>query len=90
MQEFLAWALTCLWLGNYYRTYPKFMQYDLQSYLKNKNDYSSGPIPLFRDEPENYKNGHIVIDENYLSARWPGDIYHFSHKFLSLLEVGTD
>jgi protease I len=29
--------------------------------------------------------GFIVKDRNYLSARWPGDIYNFSLKFIDML-----
>src|SRR5262249_28810092 len=33
MQEMMAWALTCLWLGNYYRTYPTPVEDEVRAVL---------------------------------------------------------
>lgn len=84
-QELSAWLLTCLWLGDYYRTYPQFMQQELQSYLQENDDFKSGPMPLLRDTATNFKAGFTVRDGNYLSARWPGDVHLFASEFLKML-----
>jgi len=87
-QELIAWLLTFLWRGDYYRTYPQFLEHELKSLLKKKSDFKSGPLPLKRDQADNFKAGFIVRDENYLSARWPGDVHKFSNEFLSMIENG--
>ncbi len=85
-QELLAWLLTFLWRGNYYRTYPQFLESELKSFLKEKKDFYKGPLPIFRDQENNLTPGFTMKDENYLSARWPGDIYNFSYQFLKMLK----
>lgn len=91
-QEFFAWRLTRRKLGDYYRTYPTPLEIEVRSYLADpKNDYYHGPrnfflgIPTVRDSKENMKAGFVVKDGNYLSARWPGDVYAFSRELLHLL-----
>jgi len=84
-QEMLAYYLTRWRLGDYYRTYPQTVEAEVRAALQSPNDFVSGPLPLFRDDPENLSRGFCVRDGNYLSARWPGDIHHFSQEFLSML-----
>lgn len=89
LQELTAYYLTKLYLGDYYLTYPNItMEDELRSHLQNRNDFLPGPgypIPMLRDKPNKLKNGFTVLDKNYLSARWPGDVYRFSTEFLQLL-----
>jgi len=85
-QEISAWLLTCLWLGNYYRTYPQTVEAEVKSVLAAEQDFIKGPTPLFRDSLKNLSNGFVVQDENYLSARWPGDAHIFGKRFLQLLK----
>jgi protease I len=84
-QEMMAWAMTSLWLGNYYRTYPESVQAEVMRNLENSDQYVSGPMPIKRDSPASL-SGFFVRDGNYLSARWPGDAHTFAHEFLQLLE----
>ncbi|OQW50828.1 MAG: hypothetical protein A4S09_10905 [Proteobacteria bacterium SG_bin7] len=84
-QELSAWLLTCAWLGNYYRTYPKTVEAEVKSTLAYVNDFIKGPLALFRDSPENLSRGFVVRDRNYLSARWPGDAHLFGTTFLEML-----
>lgn len=84
-QECSAWALTCLWLGRYYRTYEQTVEAEVISNLASPNDFIKGPPPLFRDEPSKLERGFTVLDGNYLSARWPGDAHRFAKDFLKLL-----
>lgn len=88
-QELTAFSLTCMYLGNYYRTYPKItVEDELKSYLRSPKDFFRGPgfpLPTQRDSAENIKLGFTVRDQNYLSARWPGDAHRLSKDFLDLL-----
>ncbi len=84
-QELTAWALTCLWLGDYYRTYAITVEAEVTENLASKADFVKGPIPLLRDSPRHLERGFCVVDQNYLSARWPGDAHAFGNKFLALL-----
>ncbi len=84
-QELMAWALTCLWLKDYYRTYPETVENEVKKSLATAADFRSGPAPIFRDSPKNLDRGFTVQDQNYLSARWPGDAHLFATEFLKLL-----
>jgi len=84
-QEMLAWSVTCLWLGRYYRTYEQTVQEEVTAALKSPLDFLKGPAPFKRDSPQNLKNGFTVQDGHYLSARWPGDAHRFGSDFLKML-----
>ncbi len=85
-QELLAYNLTRLWLKDYYLTYPGLTTEDeVRSVLSDKNNFIKGPAPLFKDDPKNLKRGFAVRDRNYLSARWPGDLYNFSLMFIKMV-----
>jgi putative intracellular protease/amidase len=86
-QELLAYNLTRLWLKDYYLTYPDLTTEDeVRSVLSNQNNFIKGPTPLLKDNLKNLKRGFIVRDRNYLSARWPGDIYNFSLEFIKMVQ----
>ena len=86
-QEMLAWNLTRLWLGDYYRTYRGLtVQQEVIASLKDRLDFSAGPPPLRRDTPTDLKSGFVVRDGNYLSARWPGDAHKFGTEFVNILQ----
>ena len=86
-QEMLAYNLTKFWLKDYYLTYPGLtVEDEVISSLKNKTQYIYGKMPIFRDSLNNLKHGISVRDKNYLSARWPGDIYNFSFEFIKMLK----
>lgn len=84
--ELTAWALTALWLGNYYRTYPETVQAEVTRALANASDFEMGPLALRRDSPAHLQYGFTLRDGNYLSARWPGDAHRFAVDFASMLE----
>jgi len=85
-QELLAYNLTKLWLKDYYLTYPETtVENEVVSALKNKSQFIHGPRPIFRDTLKNTKHGFFVRDRNYLSARWPGDIYSLTLAYIKML-----
>ena len=84
-QELLAYGLTCLWMKDYYRTYPQTVEAEVKEVLASRDDFLKGPPALFRDNEQKLKRGFVVRDGNYISARWPGDAHLFSKTFLEIL-----
>jgi putative intracellular protease/amidase len=41
---------------------------------------------LFRDTAKRTWPAHVVVDGNYVSARWPGDVHTFALRFAELLQ----
>jgi hypothetical protein len=39
-----------------------------------------------RDSITDERPAHVVIDGNYVSARWPGDAHTFAKRYVSLLD----
>ncbi len=83
-QELTAHHMTRLWLGDYYRTYPVTVEDEVKSHLRSADLFLAGPLPMGRDTLQK-PSGFTVRDRNYLSARWPGDIYAFALKFGQML-----
>jgi protease I len=83
--ELTAWALTCLWLGDYYRTYPTPLEDEVKGVLRTPDDFDAGPTSLRRDTSEDPQIGFTVRDGSYLSARWPGDAHRFGLELAELL-----
>jgi protease I len=83
--ELTAWALTCLYLGDYYRTYPTTVEDEVRAVLAGPEHFIRGPISVIRDSPSNLAAGFTVRDGNYLSARWPGDAHRFANEFCAML-----
>jgi len=88
-QELSAWALTGLWMRNYYRTYPETVQSEVTRHLAQKNDFFNGPWPLQRDSLAHLRRGFVLQDGNYISARWPGDAHAFGLKLAQFLLKGS-
>ncbi len=86
-QERLAYQLTRITLGDYYLTYPVTVQDEVTASLASPDDFTEGPTPVLRDNMEHLSRGFTVRDGNYLSARWPGDVYRFSTEFLEMVKV---
>lgn len=81
--ELSAWAMTKPFLGDYYRTYPKTVQDEVEEALAHKEDFRPGPLIPRRDDDAHL--GFTVRDGNYLSARWPGDCHAFARRCVELL-----
>jgi protease I len=86
LMELSAWGLTCVYLGDYYRTYRTTVEDEVRAALAQREDFLTGPVALTRDSPGNPQTGFIVRDDNYLSARWPGDAHRFADDFASMVE----
>jgi protease I len=86
--ELTAWALTALWLGRYYRTYPTTVEGEVSAALAGPDDFIAGPVSTRRDSPSNLDLAFTVRDGNYLSARWPGDAHRFANEFVAMLGHG--
>lgn len=85
-QEILAYNLTRLWMGDYYLTYPEItVEDEVTSVLSNAADFLQGPTPVLRDDLKHMNRGFVVKDRNYISARWPGDVYNFSLEFAKMV-----
>jgi protease I len=87
-QELAAFNLTRLWLGDYYLTYPEITTQDeVTSFLETKANFVLGSRPIAKDRMDNLKAGFVVRDRNYLSARWPGDLYSLTTEFIDMLKA---
>ena len=86
-QELLAYNLTRLWLKDYYLTYPGLLVEDeVKSTLSDSNNFMQGQTPILRDSIKHMNRGFFVRDRNYLSARWPGDVYNLSLAFMKMIQ----
>jgi protease I len=83
--EKLAWQLTRKRLGDYYRTYPTYVQDEVTAALQDPDDYVVGPRGFERDRPDDLGPGFVVVDGRYVSARWPGDAHRFAATLLQQL-----
>jgi putative intracellular protease/amidase len=83
--ELGGWAMTSLWLGDYYRTYPTTVQAEVTAALASPGDFQAGPRVTLRDNPNRLSRGFTVKDGNYLSGRWPGDCYRFAADYVDMV-----
>ena len=80
--EQTAYYLTGWKLGDYYRTYPEYVEDEVKSVLAHPEQFVRGPVNLVaRGTAEDDKPAFVVDDGHYLSARWPGDAYRFATAF---------
>jgi protease I len=86
--EMTAWRLTRLTHGDYYRTYPVTVEDEVRAALAHPTDFATGPTSLTRDSLTHPDRGFTVRDQNYLSARWPGDAHRFALAFDEMLQKG--
>lgn len=81
--ERIAYFISFWKLGKYYRTYPEYVEDEVR---RSCGEFVRGPIELLnRGTRENDKPAFVVEDDNYVSARWPGDAYLFSKKLIERL-----
>ena len=85
--ERLAYLATAWRLGRYYRTYPAYVEDEVEAALDDPaRQFRRGPIMRgARGTATDDRPAFAVTDRNYLSARWPGDAYLFGRRFCALL-----
>lgn len=83
-QERLAYYLTAWRLGRYYRTYPAYVEDEVRAALGPNGTFERGPIGFRRGTATDHAPAFAVVDGRYVSARWPGDAYLFTRRFLEV------
>lgn len=83
--ELSAWAMTGLWLGSYYRTYPQTVQDEVTAALATPRDFETGDFTIAREGPARRDVGFVVRDGNYVSARYYVDAYRFARAFADVV-----
>lgn len=74
--ERTAWLGTAWKLGDYYRTYPEYVEDEVRRALAHPEQFVRGPIHLMsRGSEQDDRNAFVVDDGHYVSARWPGDAF---------------
>lgn len=86
--ERAAYYLTAWKLGDYYRTYPAYVEDEVREALGPEGTFERGPIHLVsRGTRENDRPTFLVEDGHYLSGRWPGDAYAIGRRFAAMLDA---
>ncbi len=65
--EWSAWAATAWKLGHHFRTYPEWVQSEVGRAAGPEGAFVAGPLW------STYGNGWCLVDDNLVTARWPGD-----------------
>jgi len=82
-----AYLLTAWKLGDYYRTYPAYVQDEVVAALDDRRYFQRGPRTLSaRGTAADDRPAFVAQDGSYVSARWFGDAYLFARRFIALLE----
>lgn len=85
LMEFGAYSMTFLRNGRHYRTYDAYLADEVRSLLRDPSQFERGPLVLGgTPRPE---AGFVVEDDNYLSARFPGDAWVFAQRLLAKVEA---
>ncbi len=77
--ENTAWLLTAWKLGDYYRTYPTWVETELTAAIGDDGTFERGPLMA------RYGNPFTVRDGNLLTARWPGDASRFADELVAMV-----
>ncbi|MBW2275570.1 MAG: DJ-1/PfpI family protein [Deltaproteobacteria bacterium] len=84
-QEKIAIGMTRRALGDHYRTYPETVQDEVSALLASPGDFLTGGwLPRMGSEAQP-KLGFVVRDGNYVSARFPGDVYRWATTIRDML-----
>jgi len=82
-----AYLLTAWKLGNYYRTYPAYVEDEVRLALGDARQFVRGPRVLTARGTDTDDGPAFVVEHgHYLSARWPGDAYLFAKRFIARLQ----
>jgi len=78
--EMGAWLATKPTRGDYFRTYPQWVQDEVHQAVGAEGEVLTGPfLPLHGD-------GFVVEDGALVTARWPGDAERFGATLVELLD----
>ena len=80
-----AFLATAWRLGRYYRTYPEYVEDEVNAALDDPSQFERGPRGIKRGTADDDTHAFVVEDGRYVSARWPGDAYLFARRFEALL-----
>ncbi len=75
--ERLAYYITQWKLDDYYKTYTMYLQDEVETFLKDKNQFKTGFssfMPM------------VVEDRNLTSARWPNDVEKLANRLVEKLQ----
>lgn len=81
-----GYLLTAWKLGRYYRTYPLYVEDEVVASLSSPDQFQRGPRETKRGTRTDHRHAFVVVDGNYVSARWPGDSYLFAERFIEKLQ----
>lgn len=74
--ERTAWMTTRWKVGDYYRTYPEYVEDEVKRALAHPEQFVRGPVNLFARGSERDDGAAFVVDDgHYVSGRWPGDAF---------------
>ncbi len=83
------------WDPSYYRTHEEPVQQGVTRALASPSDFLDVPLDsphhriqtdgMHRDSPDDSAPAFVCRDGNYLSARWPGDVFTFGKTFAAML-----
>ncbi len=76
--ERAGYYLTFWRLGDYYRTYPEYVEDETASVLKHRSDFLHGG---------SIRKPFVVEDGNLITARYPADAHLFAQKLVEKLEL---
>ena len=86
--ERTAWLLTGWKLGDYYRTYPTYVEDEVRAALAKPEHFELGPRVLTsRGTRDDDRSAFVVEDGRYVSARWPGDSYLYAKRLAARLDA---
>lgn len=78
-----AWLATKATRGDYFRTYPEWVQDEVQRSIGPNGEWKPGPLlPM-------HSKDFVVEDGNLVTARWPGDAERFGASLVELLTRTT-
>ncbi len=65
-------------MGDYYKTYPEYVEDEVSRNLNDKNQFKRGGLNPYKP--------FVCVDENIVTARWPEDVYLYGETLIKKLE----
>lgn len=79
--ERTAWWISAWKLGDYYRTYPEYVQDEVVRAIGDRARFQTGPFFARSSNPFTVRDGDL------LTARWPGDASRFAAEALAMVRA---